>query len=161
MQYTIDLHGFGDVFEAPRSQGLITDVHFVLYLIMNGPGNADASPFHHRITSYNVCYTKLLRIGRFRGRVVAIHGDSLLAEFASVVAAVQCAVEIQNEIAARNEALPDASRMLFRIGINLGDVIEEEGNIYGDGVNVATRLQSLVEGGGICISRTVHSYNFV
>jgi len=95
-------------------------------------------------------------IGRFRGRVVAVHGDSLLAEFASVVAAVQCAVEIQNEIAARNEALPDASRMLFRIGINLGDVIEEEGNIYGDGVNVATRLQSLVEGGGICISRTVH-----
>jgi adenylate cyclase len=95
-------------------------------------------------------------IGRFRGRVVAVHGDSLLAEFASVVAAVQCAVEIQNELAARNEALPEASRMLFRIGINLGDVIEEEGNIYGDGVNVAARLQSLAEGGGICISRTVH-----
>jgi adenylate cyclase len=95
-------------------------------------------------------------IGRFRGRVVAVHGDSLLAEFASVVAAVQCAVEIQNELAARNEALPEASKMLFRIGINLGDVIEEEGNIYGDGVNVAARLQSLAEGGGICISRTVH-----
>jgi len=95
-------------------------------------------------------------IGRFRGRVVAVHGDSLLAEFASIVAAVQCAVEIQNELAARNEALPEASRMLFRIGINLGDVIEEEGNIYGDGVNVAARLQSLAEGGGICISRTVH-----
>jgi adenylate cyclase len=95
-------------------------------------------------------------IGRFRGRVVAVHGDSLLAEFASVVAAVQCAVDIQNELAARNEALPEASKMLFRIGINLGDVIEEEGNIYGEGVNIAARLQSLAEGGGICISRTVH-----
>jgi len=95
-------------------------------------------------------------IGRFRGRVVAVHGDSLLAEFASIVAAVQCAVEMQNELAARNEALPEASRMLFRIGINLGDVIEEEGNIYGDGVNVAARLQSLAEGGGICISRAVY-----
>jgi len=95
-------------------------------------------------------------IGSFRGRVVAVHGDSLLAEFASVAAAVQCAVDIQNELTARNEALPESSRMLFRIGINVGDVIEEEGNIYGDGVNVAARLQSLAEGGGICISRTVH-----
>jgi adenylate cyclase len=95
-------------------------------------------------------------IGRFRGRVVAVHGDSLLAEFASVADAVQCAVDIQNELEVRNEALPEQSRMLFRIGINLGDVIEEEGNIYGDGVNVAARLQSLAEGGGICISRSVH-----
>jgi len=95
-------------------------------------------------------------IGKFRGRVVAVHGDSLLADFGSVVDAVQCAVEIQNELKARNEALPEESGMLFRIGINLGDVIEEGGNIYGDGVNVATRLQSLAEGGGICISRSVH-----
>jgi adenylate cyclase len=97
-------------------------------------------------------------IGKFRGRVVAVHGDSLLAEFASVVDAVQYAVEIQNELKARNEELPEESRMLFRIGINLGDVIEEEGNIYGDGVNVATRLESLAEGGGICISRSVHDH---
>ena len=97
-------------------------------------------------------------IGKFRGRVVAVHGDSLLADFGSVVDAVQCAVEIQNELKARNEALPEESGMLFRIGINLGDVIEEEGNIYGDGVNVATRLQSLSEGGGICISRSVHDH---
>lgn len=96
--------------------------------------------------------------GKFKGRVVAVHGDSLLAEFASVVDAVQCAVDIQNELKARNEALPEESRMLFRIGINLGDVIEEEGNIYGDGVNVAARLQSLAEGGGICISRSVHDH---
>jgi TolB-like protein/cytochrome c-type biogenesis protein CcmH/NrfG len=97
-------------------------------------------------------------IGKFRGRVVAVHGDSLLAEFASVVEAVQCAVEIQNGLKARNEELPEESRMLFRIGINLGDVIEEEGNLYGDGVNVATRLESLAEGGGIRISRSVHDH---
>jgi adenylate cyclase len=97
-------------------------------------------------------------IGNFRGRVVSVHGDSLLAEFASVVDAVQCAVEIQNTLKARNEELPEGARMFFRIGINLGDVIEEEGNIYGDGVNVATRLESLSEAGGIFISRSVHDH---
>jgi len=97
-------------------------------------------------------------IGKFRGRVVAVHGDSLLAEFASVTDAVQCAVEIQNGLKTRNEELPEASRMRFRVGINLGDVIEEDGNIYGDGVNVANRLQGLAEGGGICISRSVHDH---
>jgi adenylate cyclase len=97
-------------------------------------------------------------IAKFRGRVVAVHGDSLLAEFASVVDAVHCAVEIQNELKARNDELPETSRLHFRIGINLGDVIEEEGNIYGDGVNVASGLESLAEGGGICISRSVHDH---
>lgn len=95
-------------------------------------------------------------VGKSRGRVVAIHGDGLLAEFASVVDAVRCAVEIQKDIKARNEELPEKSRMPFRIGINLGDVIEEDGNIYGDGVNVAARLESLADPGGICISRSVH-----
>jgi adenylate cyclase len=87
-------------------------------------------------------------IEKFRGRVVAVHGDSLLAEFNSVVDAVQSAVEIQNELKGRNEKLPEETRMHFRIGINLGDVIEEDGNIYGDGVNVAARLESLAEPGG-------------
>jgi adenylate cyclase len=96
------------------------------------------------------------RIEEHRGRVVATHGDSLLAEFASVVDAVQCAMEIQKEIQARNEGMKEESRMLFRIGINLGDVIEEEGNIFGDGVNVAARLEALADAGGICISRSVH-----
>ena len=95
---------------------------------------------------------------KHRGRVVAIHGDNLLAEFDSVVDAVQCAVEIQKEIKARNEELPEASRMPFRIGINLGDVIEEGGNLYGDGVNVASRLEGLADAGGICISRSVHDH---
>jgi adenylate cyclase len=97
-------------------------------------------------------------VEKHRGRVVATHGDSLLAEFGSVVDAVQCAMEIQKEIKARNEELPETSRMPFRIGINLGDVIEEGGNIFGDGVNVAARLESLADAGGICISRSVHDH---
>jgi len=95
-------------------------------------------------------------VGNHQGRVVAIHGDSLLAEFGSVVDAVQGAVEIQKELKARNDELPEGSRMPFRIGINLGDVIEEEGNLYGDGVNVAVRLKSLAEGGGVCISQSAY-----
>ena len=98
------------------------------------------------------------QIESHRGRVFAIHGDSLLAEFDSVVDAVQCAMEIQKEIKARNEELPEGSRMPFRIGINLGDVIEEGGNVYGDGVNVVSQLEGLADPGGICISRSVHDH---
>jgi adenylate cyclase len=81
-------------------------------------------------------------------------GDNLLAEFASVVDAVQCAAEIQKELKVRNYELPENRRMEFRIGVNLGDVIEEENKIYGDGVNIAARLESLSEAGGVCISGT-------
>ena len=97
-------------------------------------------------------------VAKHRGSVVAIHGDNLLAEFGSVVDAVRCAIEIQDDLKTRNGKLPEASRMPFRIGINLGDVIEEDGNIYGDGVNVASRLESLADPGGICISRSVHDH---
>ena len=97
-------------------------------------------------------------IEKHQGRVVAIHGDSLLAEFDSVVDAVQCAVEMQNELNGRNEKLPEGSRMPFRIGVNLGDVIEEGGAVYGDGVNVATGLKGLADPGSICISRSVHDH---
>jgi TolB-like protein/class 3 adenylate cyclase len=93
---------------------------------------------------------------QYKGRVVDSTGDNLMAEFASVVDAVNYAVEVQRELAERNAELPDSRRMEFRIGINLGDVVEEEGRIYGDGVNIAARLQSLAEGGGICISGTVY-----
>ena len=79
-------------------------------------------------------------------------GDNLLAEFASVVDAVQCAVAVQKELQARNAELPENRRMLFRIGVNLGDVIEEGDRIYGDGVNIAARLESMADAGGICIS---------
>lgn len=95
-------------------------------------------------------------IQQHRGRVVATGGDSVLAEFASVVDAVRCAVGIQEELKDRNKELPEDRRMEFRIGVNLGDVVEEGDNILGDGVNVAARVQSLADPGGISISGTVY-----
>ena len=91
----------------------------------------------------------------FHGRIANTAGDSVLAEFASVVDAVRCAIETQRKIAAANAELPEARRMLFRIGINVGDVMVKNGDIFGDGVNVAARLQTLAEPGGICVSRGV------
>jgi adenylate cyclase len=93
-------------------------------------------------------------IKQHRGRVVASPGDNILAEFASVVDAVQCGVAVQKEVETRNAELPENRRMQFRIGINLGDVIEEGDSIYGDGVNIAARLESLADSGGICVSKT-------
>ena len=93
-------------------------------------------------------------IKQHRGRVVDNPGDNVLAEFSSVVDAVQCAVAVQQEIQTRNAELPDDRRMEFRIGINLGDVIDEEDRIYGDGVNIAARLEALADPGGICVSKT-------
>jgi adenylate cyclase len=95
-------------------------------------------------------------IQHHHGRVVDAPGDNVLAEFSSVVDAVECAVEIQKELKTRNAELPENRRMEFRIGINLGDVIEEGEQIYGDGVNIAARLESLAEAGGICISGTAY-----
>ncbi len=95
-------------------------------------------------------------IQHHHGRVVDAPGDNLLAEFASVVDTVQCAVEIQKELKVRNDKLPLNRRMEFRIGINLGDVVEEEDKIFGDGVNIAARMESLAEGGGIRISGIVY-----
>ena len=95
-------------------------------------------------------------IQQHRGRVVTTGGDSVLAEFASVVDAVRCAVGIQEELKDRNKELPEEKRMEFRIGVNLGDVVEEGDNILGDGVNVAARVESLAEAGGICISGTAY-----
>jgi class 3 adenylate cyclase len=97
-----------------------------------------------------------LLIQQHHGRVVDSPGDNILAEFASVVDAVQGAVAIQKELKARNAALPDSRRMVFRIGINLGDVIVEGDRIFGDGVNIAARLQDLADAGGICVSRTAY-----
>src|SRR5690348_8356797 len=95
-------------------------------------------------------------IEQHRGRFVNSAGDSVLAEFASVVNAVQCAVEIQTTLKTENANLPPERRMDFRIGVNLGDVMVDGEQIYGDGVNVAARLENLAAPGGICISRTVH-----
>jgi len=95
------------------------------------------------------------KIKEYRGRIVKNTGDGMLAEFSSVVDAVRSAVEMQRAMADRNAETEEDKRITFRIGINLGDVIVEEGDIYGDGVNVAARLEALAEPGGICISRVV------
>jgi TolB-like protein/class 3 adenylate cyclase len=102
------------------------------------------------LNAYKEVMTGLIE--HHHGRVVDSTGDNLMAEFASVVDAVECSVEIQKGLKTRNAELPENRRMEFRIGINLGDVIEQEGRIYGDGVNIAARLESLSEAGGICIS---------
>jgi adenylate cyclase len=106
------------------------------------------------IKLFRSAITKLVR--DYRGHVVDAPGDNILSEFTSVGDAVNCAVEIQRDLAERNAELPEDRRMLFRIGIHLGDIIEEEGRIYGDGVNIAARMESLAEAGKICISGTVY-----
>ena len=87
------------------------------------------------------------------GRLVKTTGDGLLVEFGSVVDAVRCAVEVQRGMTDREPGVPEERRIRFRIGVNLGDVIVEEHDIFGDGVNIAARLEGLAEPGGICISR--------
>lgn len=94
-------------------------------------------------------------IDNHRGHVIDSVGDNLLAEFPSVFDAVKCSIEIQKNLKVRNDKLPENRRMDFRIGVNLGDVIEEENRLYGDGVNISARIESLAEAGGICISGTV------
>jgi adenylate cyclase len=106
------------------------------------------------LTSYRELMSTLIQ--KHRGRVVDSPGDNLLAEFLSVVDSVRCAVEIQEELRVRNAELSENRRMEFRIGINLGDVVEEGERIYGDGVNITARVEGLAEGGGICISGTVY-----
>jgi adenylate cyclase len=95
-------------------------------------------------------------VERHDGRTINTWGDAVIAEFASVVEAVQCAIEVQRELAGRNRELPEAEQMWFRIGINLGDVMVENDDLYGEGVNIAARLQELAEPGGILISGPVY-----
>jgi len=110
----------------------------------------------HTLNAYKEVMAGLIQ--HHHGRVVNAPGDNVLAEFASVVDAVECAVEIQKELKTKNAELPENRRMEFRIGVNLGDVIEEGAQIYGDGVNIAARLESLSEAGGICISGTAYDH---
>jgi adenylate cyclase len=108
------------------------------------------------LTAYKEAMTILVQ--EYKGRVVDCPGDNLLAEFGSVIDAVNCAIEIQRELAERNTELSPAHQMEFRIGINLGDVVEEEDCIYGEGVNIAARLEGLSDGGGVCISGTAFDH---
>src|SRR6266516_3448573 len=96
------------------------------------------------------------KIAEHRGRVVKNTGDGLLAEFSSVVDAVRCALDVQRGMAERNTDVPQEKRIEFRIGINVGDVMLDRGDIFGDGVNVAARLEGLSEPGGICLSEDAH-----
>src|SRR6516225_2506696 len=98
------------------------------------------------------------KIAEHSGRIVKNTGDGLLAEFASVVDAVRCAAELQRAMIDREAGIPEDRRIRFRIGINLGDVIVEDDDIFGDGVNVAARLEALTEPGGLCVSGTVRDH---
>jgi len=108
----------------------------------------------NRLKEYRALMTGLIQ--QYRGRVVDSPGDNILAEFASAVDATECAAKIQQELKNRNAEVPDGSKMEFRIGINLGDVIEDGERIYGDGVNIAARIESMAETGGICVSGTIY-----
>ena len=116
---------------------------------------ADEEGTHQRLQAH---FRQLVdpKIAEHRGRIVKNTGDGLLAEFPSVVDAVRCAAEVQRGMLYREPDVPDDRRIRFRIGVNLGDVIAEGGDIFGDGVNVAARLEALAAPGGICVSRTVH-----
>src|SRR5215472_13218615 len=119
--------------------------------------SADEEGTHERVKAHlrEVVEPK---ISEHHGRIVKTTGDGVLAEFASVVDAVRSAAEIQHAMADRDLDLPEECRLRFRIGINLGDVIADDGDIYGDGVNIAARLEGLAEPGGICISGTVRDH---
>ena len=115
---------------------------------------ADETSTVETLKSYRDIITRL--VVRHGGRVVDAPGDALLAEFPSAVEAVRAAVDVQKSLEGRNIELDEERRMQFRIGVNLGDVIEEpDGRLYGDGLNIAARLEALADGGGICISSTV------
>src|SRR5215472_612543 len=95
-------------------------------------------------------------VSKHHGRIIKVMGDGVLVEFASAVSAVQCAVDLQQAMAASNRGLSDDRQIMLRIGINLGDVMVEGGDLYGDGVNIAARLEGLAEPGGILISGTAY-----
>jgi adenylate cyclase len=98
------------------------------------------------------------KIAEHKGRIVKTTGDGILIEFPSVVEAVACAVAVQRGMAERNASIPEDQRIVFRVGINLGDIIVEDADIHGDGVNIAARLEAISEPGGICISGTVRDH---
>jgi adenylate cyclase len=128
---------------------LCADVHGYSHLM-----EADEAGTLGTLHRYRAAMAGLVE--RHDGRIVNTWGDAVIAEFASVVEAVQCAAEIQQEISSQDSDRPDAHRMRFRIGINLGDVLVDGSDIYGDGVNIAARLQELAEPGGVVISGSVY-----
>src|SRR5262245_59211685 len=117
----------------------------------------DEEGTHARLQDHLRCLVDP-KIAEHRGRVVKNTGDGLLAEFSSVIDTVRCALDVQRGMAERNADVPKEKRIEFRIGINVGDVMIERGDIFGDGVNVAARLEAISEPGGICVSARVREY---
>ena len=115
----------------------------------------DEETTHRRLSEYLDLVTN--SISQHQGKVVHYAGDAILADFSTVTGALECATSIQNDLSKRNQALPDESKLQFRIGINLGEVIEDRGDIYGNDVNIAARLESLADAGGVCISEAVRT----
>ena len=115
----------------------------------------DEDSTHRRLSEYLDLISTTVE--GHRGRVMHYAGDAVLAMFEAVVDGLSCSAQIQRDLDSRNEDLPEERRVQFRIGVNLGDVIEDRSDIYGDGVNVAARLEGLAEPGGICISESVHT----
>ncbi len=141
-----------DAARLPRKLAAILYADVAGYSRLTGE---DEDPTHRRLSEYLDVFSEIIE--RHHGRVMHYAGDAVLAMFEAVVDSLSCAAFIQRELEIRNEELPEAQRVLFRIGVNLGDVIEDRGDIYGDGVNIAARLESLAEPGGICISESVHT----
>lgn len=117
----------------------------------------DEAGTHERLKAHRKDFIEPT-IAQYEGRIIRLTGDGALVEFASAVQAMRCAVAIQRGMAQRNEAELPERRIDFRIGLNLGDIIVDEGDVYGDGVNIAARLEALAKPGGICVSRTVYSH---
>jgi class 3 adenylate cyclase len=95
-------------------------------------------------------------VQKYKGQIVKLIGDGVLVDFASAVSAVECAIEFQTAVASANERLPEGRQIVFRIGLNLGEVVVDDSDIYGEGVNVASRLEALSEPGGVCLSDSIY-----
>ncbi len=142
----------GDSERLPRKLAAILYADVAEYSRLTGE---DEDATHRRLSEYLDLISST--VDQHRGRVMHYAGDAVLAKFEAVIDALSGAVAIQNELQTRNQELPDERKVQFRIGVNLGDVIEDREDIYGDGVNVAARLESLADPGGICISESVRT----
>jgi class 3 adenylate cyclase len=143
--------------EVSASQGMQRRLKAILSADVKGYSRLMAHDEMGTIQRLNACRDLISsHVRKNGGRVVDSPGDNILVEFSSVIHAVECAVEIQRHLSAKNAQFPENRRMAFRIGINLGDVVVEKGRVYGDGVNIAARLEKLSEAGGICVSGTVY-----
>jgi class 3 adenylate cyclase len=114
----------------------------------------DAEETQRRLESYRAVFEDF--VSRSSGRIVRAPGNAVLAEFSSAVEAVRCAIDVRESLRTRNLAYPPSRQMRFRIGITIGDVVEQGGDLLGDGVNVAVRLQGLAQPGGLCVSRAAY-----